>query len=65
VIYIMYKPCIYHVYTSHLTVMALFVAHASLAASDLDFLWIFSVLATERPRRDLGSPKFHSQVLIS
>jgi hypothetical protein len=66
VVYSIYIPCIFHVYSSHLIVLARFVAHARLAASDRNFLWIFSVLATERlPTRGWGRPKFHSQVLIS
>ncbi len=62
----MYIPCIFHVYSSHLIVLARFVDHARLAASDRDFLLIFLVLVTERPpTRGWGRPKFHSQVLIS
>ncbi len=66
---------IYHVYTRHIPyeghLQARLVAHPRLEASDLDFLRIFSdfsVLATERPPTrgwPGGSPKFHSQVLIS
>jgi hypothetical protein len=45
---------------------AFLVFQARRAASDLDFLRIHSVLATERPpTRGWGLPKFHSQALIS
>ncbi len=61
-------PGVYQVYTvyvpeeGHLCVLASFVAQARLAAFDLDFLRIFSVLATEsQPTRCWG----HNQVLIS
>ncbi len=46
-------PGIYHVYTGHIPyeghLRARLVAHPRLEASDLEFLRIFSVLATERP----------------
>ncbi len=62
-------PGIYQVYTMHIPceshVLAFLFAHPRLEASDLDFLRIFSVLATERPpTRGWGRPKFHNQVLI-
>jgi hypothetical protein len=68
--YTRYIPGICHVYTMHIPCeghfLAFLVAHPRLEASDLDFLRIFSILATERPpTRGWGRPKFHSQVLIS
>ena len=46
--------------------LAFLVFQARWAASDLDFLRIRSVLATDRlPTRGWGLPQFHSQALIS
>ncbi len=46
-VYTMYILCIYYVYTMRMSLLALLVAHARLAASDRDFPRIFSVLAME------------------
>ena len=65
-----YIPGIYQVYTYHMSsaaiLRAFLVSQARLDVSDLDFLRILSVLATESPLTlGWGLPKFHSQSLIS
>ena len=65
-----YIPGIYQVYTYHMSsaaiLRAFLVSQARLDVSDLDFLRILSVLATESPPTlGWGLPKFHSQSLIS
>ena len=52
--------------SSSAILQAFLVSQARLDVSDLDFLLILSVLATESPPTlGWGLPKFHSQVLIS
>ncbi len=64
--YIRYIPGIYHVYTrhtmyipdkDHLRARLVSSSYPRLEASDLDFLLIFSVLATESPHASLGAAK--------
>ena len=65
-----YIPGVYQVYIYHITyaaiLQAFLVSQARLDVSDLDFLRILSVFATESPPTlGWGLPKFHSQSLIS
>ena len=65
-----YIPGVYQVYTYHITyaaiLLAFLVSQARPDVSDLDFLRISSVLATESsPTLGWGLPKFHIQSLIS
>jgi hypothetical protein len=60
-----YIPGIFQVYTYHISsaaiLRAFLVSQARLDVSDLDFLQILSVLATESPPTlGWGLPKFHS-----